>query len=198
MFLLLWNEERKQNFALRIVEKFQGKFWPQSNKLQTKLIQHSFIKIAHVCFGWQLWWFVFVWTNFALQMRLFSQPSTFFAAFFSGFFEQSSWFTLSFFGKQHQRLNHGWNIIQVTWLYCDFMFLLCCFCDKLMTHNHLCFSDNNARTFFVFQNRKNFVLDGTSWRIGISTARVFSFCHQFSRAHAILRKCAHKIFNCSW
>ena len=83
-----------------------------------------------------------------------------------------------------QRLNHGRNIIQVTWLYCDFVFVLCCFCNKLMTHNHLCFSENSARTFFVFQNRKNFVLDW--WHIlthlHFSSARLFFLPSIFTSA----------------
>ena len=59
--------------------EFSKPIWPQSNNLQTKLIQSSFTKIARICFGCQLWWFGFVWTkNFALQLWLFPQHQIFF------------------------------------------------------------------------------------------------------------------------
>ena len=43
--------------------EFSKPIWPQSNNLQTKLIQSSFTKFARNCFGCQLWWFGFVWTK---------------------------------------------------------------------------------------------------------------------------------------
>ena len=143
--------ERKQNHMHG--REFSKLIWPQSNNLQTKLIQSSFTKIARIYFGCQLWWFGFVWTkNFALQLWLFPQHQI--------FFEQSC-VTRAFIlsqtisKKHHQKLicgtvNNikGWFVEQdlflVTWLH------------VLSVTNKSCLQD--SQTSFLFWQKRARIL----------------------------------------
>ena len=174
--------------------EFSMLIWPQSNNLQTKLIQSSFTKIARNCFGCQLWWFGFVWTkNFALQLWLFPQHQI--------FFEQSC-VTRAFIlsqttsEKHHERficgtVNNikGWfveqDLLLVSWLHV--LSVTNKSCLPVRTHEHLFFFDKSARAFFVFQHKNFFQLDRTPKRTDFSLARVFLFFHRFCETHATLQ-----------
>ena len=173
--------------------EFSKPIWPQSNNLQTKLIQSSFTKIARNCFGCQLWWFGFVWTkNFALQLWLFPQHQI--------FFEQSC-VTRAFIlsqttsEKHHERficgtVNNikGWFVEQdlflVTWLH------------VLSVTNKSCLQDSQS-SFLLWQKRarilrvpaqKLFESDRTLKHTDVSLARVVLFFHRFCEAHATLQR----------
>ena len=109
--------ERKQNFAICMTEKFQSKSWPQTNNLQTKLIQKFLHKKRSLPF----------WMR-TLMILLRVDESCFIEALSTTplFLKSLAWLMLSFFGKQHQRLFCGTS-------YFKSYMTLCSFYDKHMS-----------------------------------------------------------------
>ena len=116
-----------------------------------------------------------MWTKFALQLKLFPQQQIFFEqfcvthAFVLRFVLWQTTSNVDLWNKTYFKLHH-------------FMFFLGQKHGVFMTHNHLFLSDKIASTFFVFQHRKSFELNGTPTGTGFSltVARVFSFSHHFA------------------
>ena len=189
-------QERKQNFAICMVEKFQTpsgiltSIKQLPNKINSKFLHKNrallfWVPTLIICLRVDEFGFTI--------MRLFPQHQIFF---------EKPCVTHAFILLQQTSKVDLWNN---TYFHLhDFVFFLWQTRGVFMTPNHLFFSDYPPHTIFVFQHKRTFELVRTPRHTSFSSASVISVCHQFSRAHATLRMRAHKcsIFRyhmrCTW